>query len=398
MDPVRNPYAPGAGTPPPELAGRSDVIVSGTIALRRIAAERPAQSIILVGLRGVGKTVLLNKLNDVANDLKFRSTMVEAHEGKTLPELLVPGLRNILYALSTIENAKEKARMGLRVLKSFLSSIKINIENIDMGLSIDAEKGTADSGDIETDLPELISIVAEAAKSAKTPVSIFVDELQYLSPHEFSALIMSIHKTNQRALPVILIGAGLPQIHGLAGNSKSYSERLFLFPEIGALDPEDAVTAITNPAQREGVTYEKRAVDEILRATHRYPYFLQQWAYESWNASESPTITFDVVKRATELAIAELDKSFFKVRFDRCRPSEKKYMRALAEFGAGKHRSGDIAEKLGVKVTSVAPTRNALIRKGMIYSPAHGDTAFTVPLFDQYMRRVMPSMDGTSPS
>lgn len=201
---------------------------------------------------------------------------------------------------------------------------------------------------------------------------------------------MSIHRINQRGLPLILIGAGLPQILGLAGNSKSYAERLFRFPEIGALKTEDAIQAIQKPAADEDASFTDEAVQRLLQVTEKYPYFIQQWAYESWNVAEGTPITRDMVDRASEPAIAELDQSFFKVRFDRCTPSERKYMRALAEFGRGKHRSGDIAEKLGVKVTSVAPTRSALIKKGMIYSPSHGDTAFTVPLFDDYMRRAMP--------
>jgi hypothetical protein len=249
----------------------------------------------------------------------------------------------------------------------------------------------ADSGDIEADLPALITTIGEAAKDGGMPVALLVDELQYLSPEEFSALIMSIHRINQRELPLVLIGAGLPQIHGLAGNSKSYAERLFRFPEIGALDRVDAIAAIANPAKADGVVFEDVAIEKILELTERYPYFLQQWAYEAWNASKSPTISVQTVDVATKMAIEELDSSFFQVRFDRCTPSEKKYMRALAEFGQGKHRSGDIAEKLGVKVNSVAPTRSALIKKGMIYSPSHGDTTFTVPLFDQYMRRVIPA-------
>jgi hypothetical protein len=389
MDAVRNPYAPGAGTPPPELAGRSDVIQDGTIALGRIASGRPAQSLILVGLRGVGKTVLLNKLKDVADEQNFKAAIIEAHEGKTLPELLIPSLRTILFSLSTIENAKQKARRGLRALKGFLSGLRVSMGDIDVG--IEAESGLADSGDIESDLPDLITTVGEAAKAGGKPVALFVDELQYLLPEEFSALIMSIHRINQRGLPLILVGAGLPQIHGLAGNSKSYAERLFRFPEIGALDPLDAIAAISNPAQAEGASFSPDAIARILELTERYPYFLQQWAYEAWNASPTNEISVTTIDVATKLAIQELDKSFFKVRFDRCTPSEKKYMRALADFGQGKHRSGDIAEKLKVKVTSVAPTRSALIKKGMIYSPSHGDTAFTVPLFDQYMRRVMPA-------
>lgn len=204
---------------------------------------------------------------------------------------------------------------------------------------------------------------------------------------------MSVHKVNQKNLPLIVIGAGLPQIRALAGNSKSYAERLFHFPDIGALKTLDAVEAIQEPAKSEGARFEDRAIDHILKITERYPYFLQQWGYVAWNISQTSIITEETAKRADALAIAELDKSFFQMRFERCTPSEKRYMRALAEFGAGKQRSGEIADLLGVKVQSVAPTRSALIKKGMIYSPAHGDTEFTVPLFDQYMRRAIPNFD-----
>lgn len=392
MDPVRNPYAPGAGSPPPELAGRGEVIEQATIALKRIALAKPAQSLVLVGLRGVGKTVLLNKIRHIADSEGYTTILIEAHEGKSLPALLVPGLRSALYELSVIENAKEKARKGLRVLKSFLNGLSIKVSEIEVGLSVDPEIGVADSGDLEVDLPALVEVVADAARSAGRPVAILMDELQYLTEKEFSSLIMAIHRINQNSLPLILIGAGLPQILGLAGNSKSYTERLFRFPQIGALDSADAVAAIVNPAKAEGVKFEDAAIDAILEHTERYPYFLQQWAYEAWNASPTETVSKEVIEKATQMAIKELDQSFFKVRFDRCTPSERKYMRALAELGGGTHRSGDIAEKLGVKTTSVAPVRNGLILKGMIYSPAHGDTAFTVPLFDQYMRRAIPNM------
>lgn len=390
MDAVRNPYAPGAGTPPPELAGRSDVVLAGSTALQRTALGRPTRSLILVGLRGVGKTVLLNKLNDHADEQGFKTAFVEAHEGKRLPELLAPSLRSILYSLSVMENGKERARRALRGLKGFLSGLKITISDVEFGLSIDKEAGLADSGHLEADLPDLMVAIAEAARDAGKPIAMFLDELQYLDEAEFSALIMAMHRINQRQLPLILIGAGLPQILALAGNSKSYAERLFRYPEIGALRTEDAIDAIQKPALAEGVSFTAAAVDRILNVTEKYPYFLQQWAYESWNVARETTITDEVVQAASGPAIDELDQSFFKVRFDRCTPSERKYMRALAEFGRGKHRSGDVAEVLGLKVTSVAPTRSALIRKGMIYSPSHGDTAFTVPLFDEYMRRAMP--------
>lgn len=394
MDPVRNPYAPGAGNPPPELAGRQEILDLARTSILRTEQSRPIQSMILVGLRGVGKTVLLNRVDQMAQENNFHSIFIEAHEGKRLVELVVPGLRTVLYKLSTLEKAKENARRGLRVLKGFLGGLKISIEGVDVG--IDPEVGTADSGDLEADLPALMLSVGIAAKSAGRPLIILIDELQYLVEKEFSALIMAVHRLNQKKLPVLLVGAGLPQILGLAGSSKSYAERLFKYPEVGALDEADATVALVNPAREEGVTITDDAVKTILRITQRYPYFLQQWAYESWNAAPWPKIDGKTVEIATQAAIKELDASFFKVRFDRCTPSEKVYMRALAELGPGMQRSGDIAEALGVKSTSVAPTRNALIRKGMIYSPSHGDTAFTVPLFDEYMKRAIPTFKSKS--
>jgi hypothetical protein len=201
---------------------------------------------------------------------------------------------------------------------------------------------------------------------------------------------MAVHKTSQKSLPVIVVGAGLPQIRALAGNSKSYAERLFRFPDIGALSGQEAQDALQLPAKAEGAAFTPKAIDHILKTTERYPYFLQQWAYTAWNLSPTSVIDETIAISADPLAIGELDRSFFQMRLERCTPSEKKYMRALAELGAGRQRSGDIAEMLGVKVQSVAPTRSALIKKGMIYSPSHGDTEFTVPLFDRYMHRAIP--------
>lgn len=390
MDLVRNPFAPGAGNPPPELAGRADILVKIETTLLRVSQKRAVQFPILVGLRGVGKTVLLVKAREMAETHHFLTIDVEAHEGKTLVELIVPGIRKMLFTLSVVANAKERARRGLRILKGFLNGLKVTVGEIDMGIGVDPEAGTADSGDLEHDLPELMLILGEAAAAANRPVAIIFDELQYLSTIEFSALIMAMHKINQRSLPLALVGAGLPQILGLAGNSKSYSERLFTYPEIGALPFADAKAAIVNPATMEGAGFTDDAVSMIMETTGRYPYFVQQWAHDAWNVAAGPVITKADVDRATAVAIRSLDESFFRVRFDRCTPAEKKYMRALAELGAGHHRSADIADKLGVKSTSVAPARNNLIKKGMIYSPSYGDTAFTVPLFDEYMRREIP--------
>lgn len=391
MDPVRNPYAPGAGSPPPELAGRQDVITNAEIALKRLALGKPTRSPILVGLRGVGKTVLLVKIKNIAEKEGLKTIYVEAHEGKPLVELLLPGLRQTLFSISAIENAKDKVRRGLRVMKSFLNGIRFSMDEIDIGMTIDPEAGTADSGDLESDLPELFTAIGDAAVASRIAVAIFIDEMQYLNQKEFSSLIMSIHRVTQNGLPIILIGAGLPQILALAGDSKSYAERLFEYPPIGALSEADAKAAIVNPAKSEGVRIEDGAVNQILSVTKRYPYFLQQWSYEAWNIAKNSVILSSDVINAHNNAISTLDESFFKVRFERCTPSEKKYMRALAELGSGAFRSGDIADLLDVKTTSVAPTRAKLIKKGMIYSPAHGDTEFTVPLFDEYMKRAMPN-------
>jgi hypothetical protein len=390
MDRIRNPYVPGAGTPPPELAGRTALIREANDALSRIKTGRPAQSLILVGLRGVGKTVLLVRLNDDATKLGFKACLVEAHEGKSFAALIAPEMRKILLELDRIASAKAKARRGLAILRSFVKSLKITVNDVEFGLSIDPEPGVGDSGDLERDFGDLLVAVGEAAKAAATSVCLLVDELQYLNEKEFSALIMAIHKLNQNKLPFLLIGAGLPQILALAGESKSYAERLFKYPHVGALEPVDARAALENPAREESASYATEALDEILRVTERYPYFLQQWGHDAWNAASGPEIEKPDVEKATVTALQTLDESFFKVRFDRCTPSEKRYMRALAELGPGLHRSGDIAEKLGVAVTSVAPTRSKLIRKGMIYSPSHGGTAFTVPLFDAFMRRAIP--------
>jgi AAA ATPase domain len=391
MDPRHNPYVPGAGTPPPELAGRHDVLERAEVALARIKSRRPSKSLIVVGLRGVGKTVLLVRFQALALNEGYKAEMIEAHEGKTLPQLLVPALRKTLLSLSLSAAAGAKGKQALRALRSFVGTVKLSWNDLEVG--IEPAKGTADSGDLELDLSDLFVAVGEAAAEKNTAIALCIDEMQYLSEKEFSALIMATHKVSQMNLPLVIVGAGLPQILGLAGESKSYAERLFDYPKVGALTHADAAIAIIAPAEAAGVTYEPAAVERIIAVTKGYPYFLQQWGHEVWNlASESPISLMDV-DRATTAAISALDESFFRVRFDRCTPSEKRYMRALADLGEGPKRSGDVAERLGLKVTSLGPTRSKLIAKGMIYSPQHGETAFTVPLFDEYMRRAMPGDD-----
>ncbi len=388
MNPVTNPYAPGAGSEPPELAGREEIFSRTEITLARVKLRRPVKSFMLVGLRGVGKTVLLNKIEDIAKKIEFKTTLIEAHENKSLPELIIPSLRRILLSLDYKEKVDEVVKRGLRVLASFTAATKITISGVDLGLSIDPELGSADSGDIEADLPELFLAVGQAAESRGTAVAVIIDELQYVNSKEFSALIMAMHKISQKNLPLILIGAGLPRLVALAGKSKSYAERLFDYPEVDALKPSDAMAALAEPAEREGVEYNKNALNEIIKLTQGYPYFLQEWGYRCWNEATKSPITKAVVKRATASAIENLDESFFRVRFDRVTPREREYLFAMSELGEGPHRSGDIAAQMSVAVESIAPVRNSLIKKGMVYSPAHGDTAFTVPLFHEYLERV----------
>ena len=392
MDEASNPYAPGAGTRPPELAGRESILKDARVTIQRIHAGRSSKSFIFIGLRGVGKTVLLNEVQRIAEELDCKTIHIEAHDGKTLPQLLVPPLKHVLLSLDNMAKATDATRRALRVLRSFVSSVKIKMGDIDVGIGLPPEKGSADSGDLEADLISVFLAVGEAAKSRNRTVVISIDEMQYLSDIELSALIMAVHRVAQKSLPVLVIGAGLPQLVGQMGQSKSYAERLFNFPKVGPLDPSDAKAALNEPANKEGVRFDPAALDEILEVTEGYPYFLQEWGYHSWNSAIQSPIALGDARTATGIATANLDQSFFRVRFDRLTPREKDYLRAMSELGPGPHRSGDIAEKLGVMVETIAPLRSNLIRKGMIFSPQHGDTAFTVPLFDQYMKRVMPNM------
>lgn len=393
MDPVTNPFAPGAGTPPPELAGRNEVRETVRIALERVRRGRPTKSVLMVGLRGVGKTVLLDRMRDDAEAAGIHTIRLEAPESRSLPALLAPELRRALLRLSRQERAKALAERGLRALAGFAKALKVKYDDIAVGLDLDPEPGLADNGDLEHDLQALIEAAGEAAKSGDTALAIFIDELQYVEEEQLAALITALHRAAQRRLPVVLVGAGLPQLRGRMGRAKSYAERLFDFPEIGPLDDEAARSALARPAEAEGAAFEPEALDSILERTLGYPYFIQEWGKHAWDAAERSPITPADVELASATAVAALDEGFFRVRFDRLTPAEKKYLRAMAELGPGPHRSGDIAGVLDRQVTSLGPTRSQLIAKGMVWSPSHGDTAFTVPLFDEFMQRIMPGDD-----
>ena len=344
----------------------------------------------MIGLRGVGKTVLLDRIRDDAEEAGIQTLRVEAPEGRSLPAILAPELRQALLRLSQNERSREFARRALRGLAGFVGALKVKYEDIEVGLDFEPEPGLADNGDLERDLQALLELVGQAAAETDTALAMFVDEMQYVEEPQLAALISSLHRAAQRQLPIVLVGAGLPQLPGRMGSAKSYAERLFDFPEIGPLSEVDARVALVNPARAEGVEFETDALSRIIEATRGYPYFLQEWGKHCWAAADKPPITREDVSTASVTAIAALDESFFRVRFDRLTPSEKKYLRGMAELGPGPHRSGDIAAELGREVQSVAPVRAKLISKGMIWSPSHGDTDFTVPLFDEFMRRSIP--------
>ena len=393
MDPRTNPYAPGAGTVPPELAGRSEVIEKAAIALDRCRNGLAARGLLLVGLRGVGKTVLLTRISQETEARDFVVVSIETPENRSLPALLIPALRTALLKLNRMSAAGDLGKRALRVLGGFVGAMKVKYQDIEFGLDLGSEPGVADSGDLEHDLVALFMEVGRAAKEKQTAFGLLIDEIQYIKDAEFAALIMALHKCTQNQLPVMLIGAGLPQLVGQAGRAKSYAERLFEYPQIGPLSKEATREALLAPAAKLGVEYEEAAIAEIYQQTQGYPYFLQEWGKYSWQCAEhSPILRSDVLF-ATDLAIAELDASFFRVRFDRLTPSEKRYLRAMAEIGATSQRSGDISSLLKREVQSVAPVRASLIAKGMIYSPSHGENSFTVPLFDGYLKRVMPNLE-----
>lgn len=390
MDPINNPFSPGAGAPPPELVGRDPLLEQARILLGRVKQQRPEKSLLLTGLRGVGKTVLLNDIERMAKAAGYQTILLEAHEEKPLGELIYPALRSLLFELDRVAGAGDKVKRGLAVLRSFIGSIKLTVNDVALGLDIEPAKGSADSGDLEIDLPNLFVAIAEAAQERQTAVAILVDEIQYLSQKELGAIIMAMHKMQQKQLPLALFAAGLPVLPGMAGESKSYAERLFSFPEIGALSEVDAAKALRDPARDVGVEFQDDALKEVFRLTHGYPYFIQEWGYQSWNMAVASPITLQTVQDATPEVIRRLDKNFFRVRFDRLTPGEKNFLRAMAYIGPGSHRTGDIATALGMSVKGIGPVRSKLIKKGMIYSPAHGDMAFTVPLFDEFMIRAIP--------
>lgn len=391
MNPVDNPFSPGAGTRPPELAGRDDILNSARTTMQRIIAGRHSRSQMLLGLRGVGKTVLLNEIQNIAEEAGLRTAKIEAPENKKFLEKLVPQIRKLVLQIDRAAKVKAQVNEALGALRNFISMFKVKVG--DTEISVEPTPGVADSGDLSTDLTDLLVLTAQAAKAAKSAVALLIDEVQYLTSDELSALIVALHEVAQKNLPLTVFGAGLPQLATLATEAKSYAERLFEYPEVGALTKAASAEALREPVEAAGAKWETAALTKVVKITEGYPFFLQEWGFQAWNAAPGRIIPASIIPQVSKAAIARLDKNFFKSRMHRMTQREQDYVCAMAALGPGNHRSGDIAEEMGLSVSAAAPIRGTLINKGMIYSPAHGDTAFTVPMFDAYVRRAILSLE-----
>ena len=385
MDPYRNPFAPGAGSPPPELAGRDDILETAKISCGRAVRGKNARSIMLLGLRGTGKTVLLNQIGKIAEKENLLVSRFEAPEGEGLARLLYPELHKVLRSLSGVETARQIAVRGLRGLRNFASVF--NIEMAGVAVSVEAEPGLADSGNIQYDLPDLFILIGRTAQAAGRGWILLIDEVQYLSEPDLSALIVAIHRISQEGLPILLVGAGLPQIARLAGDAKSYAERLFHYMEVAALDPSSAARAIEKPILEEEARIDPAALKIIVKGTQGYPFFLQAWAAVAWDIAEGPDITCEHAYRAYTETLALLDAGFFKVRLDRLTRAETQLVRIMAKLGDGPYAMTDIAQAMNRTQQSLGPARANIIKKGMIYSTNHGYVDFSVPLFAAFMRR-----------
>lgn len=385
MDPYRNPFAPGAGSRPPELAGRDAILEAARISCGRAVKGRSARSIMLLGLRGTGKTVLLNEVGRIAEQEDLLVSKVEAPEGESLARLIYPEMRKVMRSLSGVAAAKHIATRGLQGLRNFASIFKIEVAGVEVG--VEPEPGLADTGDLQYDLPDLFTLIGKAAQAAGKGWILLIDEVQYLSEADLSALIVALHRMSQEGLPVLLVGAGLPQIARLAGEAKSYAERLFQYPAVGALDPDSAKLAVEKPILEEEASISPEALQTIAERTKGYPFFLQEWASVAWNNAEGPEITFADADRSYAETLALLDEGFFRVRIDRLTRAEVQFVKAMASLGDGPYAMADIAKAMDRSQKSLGPVRASTITKGMIYSTDHGYLDFSVPLFAEFMRR-----------
>jgi AAA ATPase domain len=390
MDPVRNPYAPGAGQRPPELAGRDTELSAFDVVLQRIAHGRPERSLVLTGLRGVGKTVLLNQLRSAAIGSGWGTGKIEARPEQSLRRPVSSALHMALRELRHPDQDSMDA--VLAVLKAFAlrespADAKVR-DRWQPGIDVPAASGRADSGDMEIDLVELLTDAAGLAADVGKGIALFVDEMQDVQPDDVSAICAACHELSQQGAPLIVVGAGLPHLPAVLSASKSYSERLFRYLRIDRLDRDAADRALLAPAEREDVTFEPAALDALFAAADGYPYFVQAYGKVTWDVAASSPITADDVAMAAPVAEAELAVGFFGSRYDRATPAEREYMHAMAELGGPAGASvatSEVAVSLGRKPASLSPARDSLIKKGLVYSAERGQIAFTVPHFGRFL-------------
>jgi predicted ATPase len=393
MDPRINPYTPNAGALPPALVGRDDQLASFSFLLDRLTGGYTEQSMLITGLRGVGKTVLINKFREIAQDALWGVVELEIskHDESAFRRDIALAFRQALFEIAPKERWKDRAKRAGGMLRSF--SVGVDpAGTFTAGLGVERVEGQGDSGDLKMDLGALLLAMGEAAQDHGTGVVLLIDEVQFLHRVELEALVMALHRSVQRSLPITMVGAGLPQLAELAGQAKSYSERLFRFPVIGALQGPDARLALTDPAAVRSVTFANAALDEALDFTEGYPFFLQELGYAVWPIASGRVIRRSDIAAARQIVEEKLDASFFRVRLDRTTLMEKTYLRAMAELGPEPHSAGEVAALLHRTSQQCGPFRAGLIEKGLLFTPNHGDAAFTVPQFDQFMRRAIPEL------
>ena len=395
MDPRKNPFAPGAGTKPPALVGRDKQIESFDILLERLENGYVEQSMIITGLRGVGKTVLLDVFREKAEARDWATVEWEVEKNAAFAPKMAAHVRRALLQIAPKARWTHRVLRAASVLKSF--TLTFNPDGaMTAGLDIDALAGVGDSGALSEDLTDVLVAIGEAAQDRGVGVVFLVDEIQFLRPPDLEALIVALHKCARRSLPLTLVGAGLPQMPRLAGEARSYSERLFRFSRIGELDAgSDARDALLLPARDLGVELEPEAIDFIVEYTQGYPYFLQEYGRIVWDEASDYPVTLDDVESVLPLVEAELDESFFRVRAERTTELELRYLYAMAELGPKPHRASEVARRIQRTVEQAGPIRSRLIDKGLLYTPGHGYAAFTVPQFDRYMLRRHPELGET---
>ena len=390
MDRINNPFTPGAGYLPPQLAGRNQVIEDGEVVAMRTKLQRAERGLMLIGPRGVGKTVLLKCLSEHARENGIIPVISEIRNDKSDLEELAQKLKEALYTLDFRCKVKSCIQEAFSVLGSFVKRFALNIGEI--GVSVELRRGVGESGNMELDLSQVLLACARAAKASSTAIGLYIDELQNLDEEVMRGIIVALHRSAQELLPLYLIGSGLPTIRSLIGKSKTYAERMFVYEEIGALDEDASWAAIVKPFEDNGVSVEDSAFVEMYKASAGYPFFLQECGYQVWQHAERSPIRVDDVLAILPQVVENLDKSFFTVRFDRVSVVEKKFLMAMAYGEPEKPQSlVDIAKRMGRTPNSLSMLRRSLIKKGMIYSPSLGMVAYTVPMFGAYMRRISMS-------